>query len=263
MHALFVFAHQDDEMATATRIAHLLREGATVSCAVLTNGEGRGIVSAVRDEESRRVLTDLGVDLRRVHFLGSETGIPDGQLHQHLDRALQLVEERMREPIDEIYCLGYEGGHHDHDASHLVAVALAARRGLLDRCFEMPLYHGHRLRGPFFNVLAPLRTGGEWQSRKIGFREGLRLALLCRYYHSQRKTWLGLLPEAFLRLALARREWTRRVDPARLLRKPHDGPLFYERRFHVRWEEFASSALPFAAAIPAAPPPSPRESDRR
>ncbi len=258
-HALFVFAHQDDEIATATRILHLLRSGWTISCVFLTDGQGKRATAGVRDEESRQVLSRLGVDLARVHFPGSRERIPDGRLIDHFDRALALVDEAAAETPDEVWTLAYEGGHQDHDAVHLIAVAYAARRGV--PCFEMPLYHGYKLPGPFFNTLAPLQNGGPnggaWTSRKIALSEGLRIALLCRFYASQRKTWLGLLPEALLRLALGRREWTRAADLERIRDKPHDGTLFYERRFGVTWEEFAAKAQPFVAAI-ARPLPAPR-----
>ncbi|HEX6087472.1 MAG TPA: PIG-L family deacetylase [Thermoanaerobaculia bacterium] len=245
MHALFVFAHQDDEIAAAARIAHLVRTGATISCVFLTNGEFHRITSAVRDEESRRVLSRLGVDLSRVHFLGSEERIPDGALVEHLDRALALVERRVTEPVDEVWCLAWEGGHQDHDASHLVAVAFAAQHAL--PCFELPLYHGHSLRGPLFQTLAPLRVGGAWTERRVPLREGVRLLALCRFYRSQRRTWLGLLPGAILRLLLGGREWTRPTDLTRLAGKPHEGVLFYERRFRYAWQTFDRHARGFIA----------------
>ncbi|HVG25564.1 MAG TPA: PIG-L family deacetylase [Thermoanaerobaculia bacterium] len=255
MHALFVFAHQDDEIAAAARIAYLVRSGATISCVFLTNGEGRSATAAQRDEESRRVLARLRVDLRRVHFAGSEERIPDGALVEHLDRAYALLASRVTEPVDEVWCLAWEGGHQDHDASHLVAVAFAMEHGA--QCFELPLYHGHRMRGPFFQTLAPLRIGGEWVGRRVPLGEALRLLALCRFYRSQRKTWLGLLPGAFLRLVLGQREWTRIVDPSRLDAKPHDGVLFYERRFGFPWDRFERHARPFIARACA-----PRRADR-
>ncbi len=238
-HALFVFAHQDDEIATATRMRHLLREGWTLSAVYLTDGMN----PAVRDEESRQALACLGVDLARVRFIG----FPDGQLVDHLDEALESI-ERVKS-VDAVYCLAWEGGHHDHDASHLVAVAFAIPRGI--PCFEMPLYHGHRLPGPFFHSLAPLGDG--WNARRITAREGLDAALLCRFHRSQRRTWMGLLPEALVRLIVSRKEWTRPASVERLRAKPHAGRLFYERRFGVTWEEFEAKARSFVAAI--APPP--------
>ena len=241
-HAVFVYAHQDDEIATATRITHLLSFGWTISVAYLTNGETRRAPSHVRDEESRRVLIHLGIDLARVHFLGSEERIPDGALHEHLDRALKLLDERIKEPVDAVYCLAWEGGHQDHDASHLIAAAFAARRGVLDQCFEMPLYHGRGLPGPLFRTMMPMGDG--WSARRIPIGEVLSIARLSFFYRSQRKTWLALLPEALIR----RREWTRRVDASRFGEKPHEGRLYYERRFGVTWEEFAAKARSFVTA---------------
>ena len=243
MHALFVFAHQDDEIAAAARIAYLVRAGATITCVYLTNGEGRKASAATRDEESRRVLAHLGVDLSRVHFAGSEERVPDGALVEHLDRALALLESRVSEPVDEIWCLAYEGGHQDHDASHLVAVALAAKRGLLERTFELPLYRRHPLFS--FQTLAPLRVGKPWVARHIGLRDAIRVLALCRFYRSQRKTWLGLLPTAIVRMLTQRCEWSRPVDVTRLSRRPHEGPMLYETRFGVTWEEFARHARAF------------------
>lgn len=240
MHALFVFAHQDDEIAAAARITHLLRAGATITCVYLTNGEGRGAPAAVRDDESRRVLAHLGVDLARVHFAGSEEGIPDGALVEHLDRALALLESRVSEAVDEVWCLAWEGGHQDHDASQLVAVAFAVRRGLLERTFEMPLYRAHRLLT--FQTLAPLRVGRPWVGRRIGVLEAMRVLALCRFYRSQRKSWLGLLPTAIVRRPV---EWTRIVDVTRLGARPHEGALLYETRFGVSWETFERYARPF------------------
>lgn len=250
--ALFVFAHQDDEIATATRMLHLLRQGWAISCVYLTDGQGRSAKSDVRDEESRQVLARLGLDVSRAHFLGSRERIADGRLFEHLDRGLQLLENAV-ESCDEVWTLAYEGGHQDHDAAHLIAVAYAVKRGI--KAFEMPLYHGYGLPGPFFNTLAPLRDGGEWAARNISLKEGFGIAVLCRFYTSQRKTWLGLLPEALLRLALGRKEWTRPAELARLRDKPHKGKLFYERRFGVTWEEFEARARPFVAAIASPRPP--------
>ena len=261
MHALFVFAHQDDEIAAAARIAHLVRESARVTCVYLTNGEGRGAPSAVRDEESRRVLQRLGVDLGRVHFVGSDERIPDGALIEHLGRALALLESRVRETVDEVWCLAWEGGHQDHDASHLVAVAFAAKRGWLDHTFELPLYRGHRLF--VFQTLAPLRVGRPWIARQVRFSDAVRMLALCRFYRSQRKTWLGLLPTAIVRLLIERREWTRAVDLARLGQKPHEGTLLYESRFGMPWSVFEKHARPFIERIRAdAALPHPSDRDR-
>lgn len=259
MHALFVFAHQDDEIAAAARIAHLLRVGATITCAYLTDGEGRNVSSVVRDEETRNVLRRLGVDLARVHFIGSEERVSDGVLHEHLDRTLTLLESRVPDAVDEVWCLAWEGGHQDHDASHLIAVAFAAKRGLLERTFELPLYRSHSLF--VFQTLAPLRIGRPWVARRMRLSEAMQVLALCRFYRSQRKTWLGLLPTAIVRLLIERREWTRAVDLERLGQKPHAGTTLYESRFGVPWTTFEKHARPFIERI-RADAARPRPADR-
>jgi LmbE family N-acetylglucosaminyl deacetylase len=238
---LCVFAHQDDEYGILARIARECRAGRRVVCAFLTNGAAYG-PSSVRDEESRSVLTDAGVKEEDILFLGSRHGIPDGLLVEHLDRALSMLAEAVRSmDVAEIVTLAWEGGHQDHDAAHLVAVALAQR--LQRPCREYPLYRGGRYG---FRALSPLRSGGV--VTRLRLREGLGAWSVAWRYRSQRRTWLGLLGGSFLRLVVLRREVLHDVDPTHLLHPPHARPLFYERRFRFPWERFAATAEPFVAA---------------
>lgn len=240
---LFIFAHQDDEMAAASRIVHLTRDGRPVQCVFLTDGRGGGDPE-VRNRESIQVLARLGVGPDNVLFPGSRIPIADGQLVHHLDVALDALELLMEgHHVREVYCLAWEGGHQDHDASHLVAVAFARRRGIEDRTFEMPLYR--KAIGPLFRAFSPLQDGGTWEQRRLRWTEGWRLSLLAFRFRSQRKSWLGLFPEAFLKLAILRRETFRRVDPKRLTSRPHEGTLFYEGRFRFPHENFMRAARPF------------------
>jgi LmbE family N-acetylglucosaminyl deacetylase len=231
---LFVFAHQDDELAAAARIRHARASGDEVTCVYLTDGASR-VPSHVRDAESRHVLESLGV--HDVRFLGSRASLPDGALPEHLDRALELLEQEV-EATDEIVTLAWEGGHQDHDAAHLVAAVFAARRGV--RCLEMPLYNGYRVPGPLFRVQHPIGDG--WRARRIPLREKLANAFLARHYRSQRSTWLALLPLALLAPA---RELTRDADLRRAEAPPHRGGLLYERRFRYPWPRFESFARQF------------------
>ena len=227
MNILFVFAHQDDEIAGATRMLRARRNGDRVQCAYLTDGAFRAS-SATRNEESRRALARLGVT--DILFAAS----PDGNLPEHVHEALVFLESRVAE-VDEVYTLAWEGGHQDHDAAHVVALAFAQRRGL--PCHEMPLYNGHHSPRSLFRVMHPFGEG--WITRRVSLADGLRVIALLPLYESQRKTWLGLFPETFLKLVIARREFIRNADPQRLTSKPHEGLLFYERRFGYPYERFA------------------------
>lgn len=227
-----------------TRLLEELRSGSAVTCAFLTDGSAGRARSPMRDEESRAALTSLGVAAEEIHFIGSAAGIPDGSLVDHLDRALQALEERLGDrAVTDVFCLAWEGGHQDHDASQIVAAAFAARRGA--RCLEMPLYHaGGILRGRLFRVLSPLEPAS-WSRRLIALRDGWRVVRLTRFYRSQRRSWTGLLPEAFLNLVVLRRERSRPVDPARYRFVPHPPPLLYELRFGMSWDRFRAAARPF------------------
>jgi LmbE family N-acetylglucosaminyl deacetylase len=247
MSALFVFAHQDDEVAAASRILFELESGTGVHCVFLTDGAGR-VGTEIRNRESLAVLTSLGVPPDRIGFIGSEIPIADGTLVEHLDVALERLDDRIRDVnVGTIYCLAWEGGHQDHDAAQLVAAAFAKRRGLLDRCFELPLYNGRALPGPLFRVLSPL-PAPDWQRRRLSFRQAFRLSFLGWRYRSQRSSWIGLIPAGFLKLAVFRREWIRHVDPARFRSRPHRGSLFYERRFRFPYEQFVRASSAFIDA---------------
>lgn len=232
MHVVFVFAHQDDEIAFVSRIRYSIARGDRVSCVCLTDG-ALEVAASIRDAESNFVLAKLGVP----PLIVDEHRIADGALPEHLDRALAFL-ERVASDADEIVTLAWEGGHVDHDAAHLVAAAFARRRRI--RCLEMPLYNGERMRGPFFRVFNPV--GGGWTARPISHREHLGNILLARFYRSQRRSWLGLAP---LMLLTRPRELTRVTDLARAAAPPHPGALLYERRFHYARERFEGHAAPF------------------
>jgi len=239
--SLFVFAHQDDEIAAATRILVARRHGQRVVCVYLTDG-AFNVPSAIRNEESRRALGRLGV----TELLFAE--YPDGNLPEHAREALAFLESHVDE-VGEVCTLAWEGGHQDHDAAHVIALAFARRRGI--PCREVPLYNGRGTPRSFFRVLRPVGEG--WTRRRVRFSEALVVLSMVRFYKSQRKTFAGLLPEAMFELFIARRTHVRDADPRRLTTKPHKGLLFYERRFGYPYERFVGAMEGIIAAIPATP----------
>jgi len=221
---LFVFAHQDDEMAAISRIRYVRARGDDVGCIYLTDGGAR-VPSHIRDAESRKALAILGVT--DVRF---EKSIRDGMLPEHLGEALAMLE---KETCDEVVTLSYEGGHQDHDAAFLVSAVFARRRGI--PCWEMPLYSSYT------RVMVP--TGEEWLwPRDISPFEFLDNLLIAFHYKSQWRTWLGLLPFMITRRKL---EFIREADACRAENPPHPGRLFYERRFHYPYDRFAQFAKAF------------------
>jgi LmbE family N-acetylglucosaminyl deacetylase len=239
MDVVFVLAHQDDELAFASRIRHAIARGDRVTCVCLTDGAS-AVAAAIRDRESNRVLARLGAP----PLIVDRQRIADGTLPEQMASALAFL-ERVAADANEVVTLAWEGGHQDHDASFLVAAVFAQRRGI--RCLEMPLYNGERAWGPFFRVLHPV--GDDWSERRLTFAERVADVLLARFYPSQRKTWLGLAP---LMLLGWPRELTRVADLRRVLAPPHPGALLYERRFrypHARFADHAARFLQQQAAL--------------
>jgi LmbE family N-acetylglucosaminyl deacetylase len=230
---VFVFAHQDDEVALASRIRFERARGSNVICVCLTDGAA-AVPAKTRDDESRRVLTRLGVTDFRIM---TAQRIPDGTLPDHLDDALAFLEASIAQ-VDEVVTLAWEGGHQDHDAAHLVSLVFASKRGV--QCLELPLYNGYRVREGFFRVNNP--PGDDWTVRRLSRREYFANVLLARFYPSQRKTWLGLGP---LLLIGKPRELTRVGELRRVTAPPHPRPLLYERRFRYPYDRFAARAAEF------------------
>lgn len=252
--ALFLFAHADDEFFFAPRIKRLVAAGRPVYCVYATDGAARGADPEVRRRESARALAQLGVPETHQFYLGVTQGIPDGQAHRAIARLAAAIEDFARaRPLGEVYVHAWEGGHADHDATHLVGVALARTLGVPRVC-ECPAYHA-RSRLPF-RVMRFIPRPGPVEVQRLTLAEGLFCLGLMGSHPSQWRTWLGLGPEAFWRLVVQRRHACRPVAGIDYTRPPHPGPLLYETRFGVSFAEFRAATGEFVAArIAAAPGP--------
>lgn len=239
--ALFLFAHQDDEFGVFQRIADCRAQGLRVACAYFTDGATATATTAQRNLESLAVLERLGVAREDVHFAGQQLGIGDAQLPLHLERAARWLNHwldgwRDGSEIESLHVTAWEGGHHDHDALHALAVTLAARRGLLACTWQYSLYQAAGLPGPLFRVLAPLPQNGPVRSWSIPWRARRTYLSHCLSYPSQRKTWIGLFPFVLLHYLVHGTQALQPVDPARLAQRPHPGPLYYEKRRFFSWD---------------------------
>ena len=141
---LFLFAHQDDEYGIFPVLEQLAARGEPLAVAYLTSGTLDGRTSAQRNAESVRVLTQLGLTPAQIHFPGADLNLPDGQLYQHVQQACEGVQDLLGDgpPPTRIFTPAWEGGHQDHDATHIVACYLARKFSCLEASRQSPLYHG-------------------------------------------------------------------------------------------------------------------------
>lgn len=241
---VFLFAHQDDEYPINARIRFEIERGADVICLYLTDGEGHGVSSAVRNAESLRVLTSYGVARTKILFPGVEHAVRDGQLVRHVDSMAQVVKDWLlpvAPRIELIFTPAWEGGHADHDAVHLVGLDVANQIGATGKCWDYSLYNAYGSRH-FFRVMRHLERPGTVK-RDLSFSESLRSAFQCWRYPSQLRTWIALFPESLYRWVVLRSELTAKVDASWIAQRPHEGTLLYERLFSTSHEEFMELTL--------------------
>lgn len=236
--SLFVFAHPDDEFGCFESIRVEVESGRRAVCFYLTDGGYGGQPVARREEESIRVLSSLGVRAKDVHFLGAELGVGDGVLHENMERVAGELSSAIRRvgPVGSLYVPAWEGGHQDHDAAHVIALAACGWSNFSGLAWQFSLYHGAGLPGPFFHVMKPLPDNGVCVTQRIPMVRRIRYLKLCLSYPSQWKTWLGLFPFVFFRLLFGVGYSIQRVDLHRVRQRPHSGMLLYERRCAVDYD---------------------------
>jgi GlcNAc-PI de-N-acetylase len=236
---LFLFAHQDDEFGVFQRISMALTAGRRVCCAYFTTGMPSGKSSLIRDEESIKILRELGVAREDISFVGSSLSISDGRLVHNLTLVTDWITRWLSDfdQIESIYFPAWEGGHPDHDALHAAVIIATSDLPTLIELRQFPLYNGYKCAHQLFRVFKPLPANGIVYSISIPWSNRLRFLRYCLSYTSQRKSWLGLFPFVLLHYFFFGNESVQGVSLSRVIERPHDGPLYYERRCFCTWSE--------------------------
>jgi LmbE family N-acetylglucosaminyl deacetylase len=244
---LFLLAHQDDEIAFAPLISRIKSKGQAVRIVYLTDGGVGGATPDLRSGESARALASLGVDAAEISFLGMELSVPDGQLFRRLSRVYDVLEAQSSTigSLGEIYTLGWEGGNLDHDAAHVIALALAVARDRVHRTWQVAFYRAAGHGPPFFSLFAPLRANGPVSRLSLTPPESrLRLRLI-RFFPSQWRSFVGLGPLLLWHALASPVLKVQPMKPRRLWERPAPGRLLYEQRSGVSFAEFAGCVTAF------------------
>jgi LmbE family N-acetylglucosaminyl deacetylase len=244
---LFLLAHQDDEIAFAPLLARLKTSGQPVRVVYMTDGGAGRATPERRGAESLRALASLGVPVTEISFLGTALAVPDGSLFRRLSEVYAALEEDCRSlgVPREIYTLGWEGGNADHDAAHVIAMALAIAQNRIHRTWQVPFYRAVDRGPPWFTLFAPLAANGPVTQLALTRRESRLRAALIRFYPSQWQALAGLGP-LILWHALA--SPTLMLQPmllSRLRERPTPGRLLYEQRYAVSFAEVSAHTAAF------------------
>lgn len=241
--ALFLLAHQDDEFMLSPIIADAAKNGQAVLILFLTNGDGGSAPTAKRNEESRRMLASLNVDVAaHVVFLGDRLGVSDGRLHLNLARMHAAILDHLpaMPALDAIYVHAWEGGNPDHDAAYALALGVAKVLGTMDRVYQVPFYRAPRRGRIPYLMFAPLEANGPVAYYRVGLLARLARLLLIRFFPSQRSAFLRMGPGIVLDVLLRPGVPLQPARAERLSERPMTEPLRYER---IRYVEF-SAMLP-------------------
>lgn len=242
--ALFLLAHNDDEFFVLPRLDREIAAGNRIICVYTTDGAAYGESPERRLQESKAVLCRRGVAESDILPLGEQLGIRDGTSFQSIEPLWQeILSMGARHHFSRIYVPAWEGGHADHDAAHLLAVALARTQG--SEVFEFSLYHCHRAIKPLIRCMSLVPFPGLITQERVSFAGALSWAMEARRYPSQRRAFLGLLPFCLPQILLRRALCLRRVEDRNYRVPPHAGKLFYEIRFKVPYEEFRAATRSF------------------
>jgi LmbE family N-acetylglucosaminyl deacetylase len=255
---LFLFAHNDDELFVLPKIKQEVAQGADVWCIYTTDGAAYGACPEERLNESVKVLSSCGVQSAHIIPLGAATACRDGRAHLSIGTLYSSIDEVTHQlRLARIYTLAWEGGHHDHDTTHLIARKLSLQRGDIP-LFEFSAYHGHRMPAPLFDCMNFLPSTiltttclGQLseEKRTLSLRESIGWFRRFLSYPTQRKTLLALAPICFIRIVVQRTERVRRVEDYSYLEPPHEGRLLYERLFGVTFEQFVQATHSFIATM--------------
>jgi hypothetical protein len=244
---LYLLPHQDDEFALLKSISDDVAADRAFALLYLTDGAYGGPVSELRNHESLTVLESVGVREEQVHFLGIEYQLRDGFLYSQFKLAWQaiLTFTNSLSYIDSVYMPAWEGGHQDHDATHILGLCIANKYACLSESRQVALYHGEGLPSIFFKVLSPLIANGEIIKKGIPWPQRLQFLRLFFCYRSQLKTWLALYPFVLINMLFHGVESLQPVSVQRIYQSPHRGKLLYESRGSCLEQDFRAHAESF------------------
>ena len=213
----------------------------------VTNGAWRAAGTATRNAESERALTRLGVPRETIWFLGQEHDIANQKLRHHLQETYEAILARLSggPEVSAIFTPAWEGGHPDHDAIALVALALARQLGIENNVRQFPMYNAYRCGWRPYRVLTPIREAGPVVNLRIpASRRAVHLAA-CWVYRSQLRTMIGLFPFILFHYLIRGTQQYQLLDETLVSHRPHSGELLYERREWLSWELFENDVREF------------------
>ncbi len=235
----YILSHQDDEFGVFINISKQIINY-NVYIFYLTSGYDKKIHKSnlsVRDKESIKVLTKIGVNKKNIIFLGKTLDIRCNLLYLNLPKIYNKLNLFSKLVIPHmIVTHSWEGGHEDHDACNLIARKIAFKFNIVNISKEFSLYNAFRCKLFYFKVFNPIQKKGVIS--KTNFLKRLLYIKLLFVYKSQFKIWIGLYPFVIFHYFFYGYNFMEKLNNSKNIKKPHSGKLLYEVRDLCTFKEF-------------------------
>ncbi len=211
---LFVLAHSDDEFPIFSKLIDLVQSGVEVRCLWLVN-------SRTRQQESTEAMTSLGIPVERLFFEPERLGTVES-LKAASDVIGRLLSEHR---IDQVFTLGYECGHNQHDMTHFCTVDAVLRMGFKGQVYEYGLYNMFAGRPNLFSLIPAAMPSIRFTQSEANVE---LIESLIPIYASQKH--VTSLFDLALTSEQRRNTLYRPVPRWDFTRRPYQGILWYELR---------------------------------
>ena len=228
----YFFAHQDDEFGIFVQIKKEIKKSEKFIF-YLTSGTDKEIDKNklyIRDKESIKTLTSLGIKKENIFFIGRKLGIKHNKLYLNAKKVTYFLENFISKThkLGSIYTHSWEGGHEDHDTCNLITRRIK-KKFKIKNCYQFSLYNAFNTSILFFKVFNPINKKNIKKISATIFDRILFIRLLFNYT-SQIKTWIGLYPFIISHYFFKGFNYIEKLDNNLTIKRPHKGELLYEKR---------------------------------
>lgn len=228
----YFLAHQDDEFGVFAQIKKDVKNN-ELFFFYLTSGTDKKINKNqlyLRDKESIKTLTALGIKKENIFFVGRKLDVKHNNLYLNAKKVTFFLESLISNIFkpDSIYTHSWEGGHEDHDTCNLITRRIK-KKFKIKNCYQFSLYNSFNTSIIFFKVFNPIEKKN---GKKVlaSFLDRIYFIKLLFNYTSQIKTWIGLYPFIICHYLFKGYNFIEILDTNKIIQRPHIGNLLYERR---------------------------------
>ena len=248
--SIFILSHQDDEIGIFESIRIAVENKENVIIFYMTNGVINKSIPKEelfhRDKESITVLKKIGVEEKKIIFLGRLNNIPTCSLYKKLEIAYLEISKFLNTLNGdiELFTHAYEGGNEDHDSCNILVLKIIRNFNNINLAFQFPFYNAYSSIF-FYSTQKALKINGEILKIKTNFTNRIKYIGYLFYYKSQLKVWIGLYPFLIFNFITRNYYLLQKIDKNFFVKKPHQGTLLYEKFRNTNYANLESAFIKF------------------